>query len=198
CHFTFLVHISSICCVYHIKWLSIITATILVAIFLTLTAYNRNKLLPSKVYVNVARWSEKQANEWYSRQPWYVGANFIPSTAVNVLEMWQEDTFDIRTIASEIRWASTTYNMNIMRVFLHYLLWKENAKKFYNRIEQFLNQCETYGIKVIFVLFDECWNPLPKLGKQPKPIPGVHNSQWVRCPGQNILEDQTKWTMLKQ
>ncbi len=38
------------------------------------------------------RWSVEKANEWYAKQPWLVGCNFIPSTAVNQLEMWQEET----------------------------------------------------------------------------------------------------------
>ena len=42
----------------------------------------------------VARWSEARANEWYAKQPWLVGSNYIPATAINELEMWQADTFD--------------------------------------------------------------------------------------------------------
>jgi hypothetical protein len=40
------------------------------------------------------RWSQEEANSWYAQLPWLVGCNFIPSTAINQLEMWQEDTFD--------------------------------------------------------------------------------------------------------
>ena len=29
-----------------------------------------------------------------AKQPWLVGSNFLPSYAVNELEMWQADTFD--------------------------------------------------------------------------------------------------------
>jgi len=36
---------------------------------------------------------------------------------------------------------------------------------------------------IIFVLYDDCWNPTFKSGTQPDPKPGVHNSQWVQCPG---------------
>ena len=38
-------------------------------------------------------------------------------------------------------------------------------------------------------MFDDCWNPNYKSGKQPDPIPGVHNSQWVQCPGNIKLAD---------
>ncbi len=40
------------------------------------------------------RWTEQQANAWYAAQPWPVGADFLPSNAINELEMWQADTFD--------------------------------------------------------------------------------------------------------
>jgi hypothetical protein len=50
------------------------------------------------------RWSEAQANTWYAQQPWPVGADFLPSTAINELEMWQADTFDAATIDRELVW----------------------------------------------------------------------------------------------
>jgi hypothetical protein len=34
-----------------------------------------------------------------------VGADFLPSTAINELEMWQADTFDPATIDRELGWA---------------------------------------------------------------------------------------------
>ena len=35
------------------------------------------------------RWSEAEASEWYAKQPWLVGSNYIPANAINELEMWQ-------------------------------------------------------------------------------------------------------------
>src|SRR5580658_10818679 len=54
-----------------------------------------------------APWSEKTASEWYAEQPWLVGSNYIPSTAINELEMWQEDTFDPKRIDTELGWAES-------------------------------------------------------------------------------------------
>ena len=34
------------------------------------------------------RWTDAEAEAWYASQPWLVGANFVPSTAINQLEMW--------------------------------------------------------------------------------------------------------------
>lgn len=65
------------------------------------------------------RWSEDKANDWYEKQGWLVGANFVPSTAQNQIEMWQESTFDPITINRELGYAEKI-GMNSMRVFLHY------------------------------------------------------------------------------
>src|SRR5271154_3481933 len=86
-------------------------------------------------------WPPAQANKWYSQQPWLVGSNFIPSTAVNELEMWQPDTFDLPTIDRELGWAQSL-GMNTMRVFLHNLLWQQDPQGFLNRMEQFLQMAD--------------------------------------------------------
>ncbi|MHB1857974.1 MAG: hypothetical protein ACYCPM_11125, partial [Acidobacteriaceae bacterium] len=64
------------------------------------------------------RWSEAQANAWYARQPWLVGADYIPQDAINQLEMWQAATFNPEEIDQELGWAQAI-GMNTMRVFLH-------------------------------------------------------------------------------
>ena len=43
-------------------------------------------------------WTKEQANEWYKQWGWLRGCDFIPSTAINQMEMWQADTFDPVTI----------------------------------------------------------------------------------------------------
>ena len=145
--------------------------------------------------VDAARWTAEQANRWYQDQPWYLGGNFLPSTAVNSIDMWQ--AFDLVTIDRELSWAAEI-KMNIMRVFLHVLFYVQDAEAFYRKIEMFLTIADRHGIKIMFVLFDECWRPDPHLGPQPDPIPGQHNSQWVRCPGQAWLLNRNTWPLLKQ
>jgi hypothetical protein len=114
------------------------------------------------------RWSEKQANEWYQRQPWLVGCNYIPANAINELEMWQAETFDPRTIDKELGWAEGL-GMNPLRVFLHDLLWQQDAEGFKKRIDQFLRIADKHKIKPMFVLFDSCWEPFPQSGPQRAP-----------------------------
>ncbi|MGD0580747.1 MAG: cellulase family glycosylhydrolase, partial [Bryobacteraceae bacterium] len=141
------------------------------------------------------RWTEQQANDWYRNQPWLVGANYIPSTAINELEMWQADTFDPQRIDLELGWAESI-GMNTMRVFLHDLLWKQDAAGFRQRIDTFLTIAARHHIRPMFVLFDSCWNPNPRLGKQPSPKPGVHNSGWVQSPGSKALAHRSAWPRL--
>ena len=79
--------------------------------------------------------------------------------------------------------------MNTMRVFLHDQLWAQDPQGFKRRIDQFLTIAHRHGIKPLFVLFDSCWDPDPKLGPQHPPVPGVHNSGWVQSPGLPGLRD---------
>lgn len=142
------------------------------------------------------RWSEKQANDWYARQPWLVGCNYIPANAINELEMWQAETFDPKAIDQELGWAEGL-GMNTLRVFLHDLLWQQDAEGFKKRIGQFLRIAEKHKIKPMFVLFDSCWDPFPQLGPQRAPKPGVHNSGWMQSPGANALQDAAQYPRLE-
>ena len=140
---------------------------------------------------SLSRWSESKANDWYQQQPWLVGSNFIPADAINELEMWQADSFDPQEIDKELGWAEAI-GMNTMRVFLHDLLWKQDSAGFQKRMDTFLTIASRHHIKPLFVLFDSCWDPHPKLGPQHPPIPGVHNSGWVQSPGADALEDPSQ------
>jgi hypothetical protein len=161
------------------------TATLVFAFFCGSTSWART-----------ARWTEQQANAWYAKQPWLVGSNYTPRSAINQLEMWQEATFDPAQIDQELGWAESL-GMNTMRVFLHDLLWQQDADGFQKRIDQFLMIAAKHHIRPLFVLFDSCWDPLPHLGPQHPPIPGVHNSGWVQSPGAVALADPKQYPRLK-
>ncbi|HYH14020.1 MAG TPA: cellulase family glycosylhydrolase [Flavisolibacter sp.] len=142
-------------------------------------------------------WTVEKANAWYKEHKWITGANFLPSTAINQLEMWQAETFDPATIDKELGWAAEI-GMNTMRVYLHSVAWKQDPEGFKNRIDQFLTIANKHGIKALFVFFDDCWNPIPKAGMQPAPEPGVHNSGWVQDPGQPLSNDTTLFPGLEK
>jgi len=142
------------------------------------------------------RWPESKASAWGAQQPWLVGSNFIPANAINELEMWQPSTFDPQEIDKELGWAEKL-GMNTMRVFLHDLLWEQDAAGFRQRIDAFLSIAAKHHIRPVFVIFDSCWDPVPQLGPQHPPIPGVHNSGWVQSPGAAALQDSSQYPRLK-
>ncbi len=144
-----------------------------------------------------ARWTEKAANDWYAKQPWLVGSNYIPANAINELEMWQAESFDPGRIDVELGWAESI-GMNTMRVFLHDLPWQKDPEGFRSRIDTFLQIAAKHHIKPLLVLFDSCWDPNPQLGKQRDPRPGVHNSGWVQSPGAKALQDPAQVPRLEK
>lgn len=142
------------------------------------------------------RWSEEKAWKWHQENGWMAGTNFNPSTAINQLEFFQEESFDMETIDRELSW-SAELGMKMHRVYLHNLLWDQDSLGFINRINAYLETADKYQIKTMLVLLDDVWHPLPKLGKQPDPTPFVHNSGWVQAPGATILGDSLRHDELK-
>ncbi|MFW9773607.1 MAG: 1,4-beta-xylanase, partial [Candidatus Thorarchaeota archaeon] len=143
-----------------------------------------------------AKWDIKKANDWYKEQPWFVGCNYIPSDAINQIEMFQKETFNPDRINQELTWAEEL-GFNSLRVFLHFLLWKDDFSGFKRRLNRFLDICERHHMRVLFVLFDDMWNQDPELGTQPDLLPGVHNSGWVASPGRKRVLDETYYPDLK-
>jgi hypothetical protein len=141
------------------------------------------------------RWSEEQAWAYMNRQPWPVGSNFLPTDAINQLEMFQQDTYDPAEIDKEFGWAESA-GMTTMRIFLHDLLWQQDAPGFQHRLDEVLGIAARHHIKPVLVIFDSCWDPRPRLGPQHPPIPGVHNSGWVQSPGV-ALGDRSQIPRLK-
>lgn len=131
---------------------------------------------------NSQRWSPEKAKAWYSKQGWLRGSNFQPSTAINQLEMFQSESFDTATLHKELGWARDL-GFNVMRVYLHHLLWTADKQGFKKRLDSYLGISTKYGIKTLFVFFDDCWNDTAWTGTQPAPKSGIHNSGWVRDPG---------------
>ncbi|MEO8736789.1 MAG: cellulase family glycosylhydrolase [Edaphobacter sp.] len=152
--------------------------------------------LPAIAQQQPHRWTTQAANSWYAKQPWLVGANYVPSDAINQLEMFQAATFNPELNDKELGLAESI-GMNTMRVFLQDQLWTQDPKGFTKRLDVFLGIAAKHHIKPLFVLFDSCWETNPKLGPQHPPIPGVHNSGWVQSPGAAELSDPSYEPKLK-
>jgi len=143
---------------------------------------------PPRASGESSRWSPDRAHSWYQAQGWLVGANYITSNAINQLEMFQPGTYDPQRIDTELGWARSS-GLNSVRVFLHDQLWAQDPWGFHTRLAQFVGIAARHRIKPLFVFFDSCWDPFPKLGPQRAPRPGVHNSGWVQSPGAEHLGD---------
>ena len=148
------------------------------------------------VRTSAGRWTAEKASAWAASQPWTLGCNYIPRTAINTLEMWQAETFDPAIIDQELGWAEDL-GFNAVRVFTHYLLWEQDPGGFLKRLDRFLEIADRHHIGTMFVLFDDCWNKTFALGPQPAPRPGVHNSGWVQCPGPELLQSPERWGVLE-
>ncbi|MDR1719028.1 MAG: cellulase family glycosylhydrolase [Dysgonamonadaceae bacterium] len=145
------------------------------------------------------RWSEAKANTWYAGQGWPVGVNYVTSTAINQIEMWQAETFDPQTIDKEMGWMEDL-GFNTVRVFLYDLVWQVDPDGLKARLSRFLEICERHRLKVIVTFFTNGGKPdqpEAKMGKQPEPIQGVHNSGWLQTPKAEVVNDSTQWKPLE-
>jgi glycosyl hydrolase family 2 len=159
------------------------------ALFLIINNSNAQKERPV--------WSFEKANAWYKSKGWLRGCDFIPSTAVNQLEMWQAATFDTTTINKELGFAESI-GLNCMRVFLHHVAWDVDPEGFKQRMNKYLEIAGKHHISTIFVFFDDCWNATYHAGIQPAPKPGIHNSGWLRDPGKLLYDDPTVTALLEK
>ena len=143
--------------------------------------------LPNDARVLKRKWTAERARDWYAAVAPLQGCNYVPSTAVNSLDMWQAGRFDAGLIDCELALAAGL-GMNTARVFLHDLAHAADPAGFLRRVDAFLTVCARHGIRPLLVFFDDCWDA-PAPGPQPAPIPGVHNSRWIQSPGVEAAAD---------
>jgi hypothetical protein len=147
------------------------------------------------------RWTEKQANDWYNSLPWIKGFNYVPSYAGNTTEWW-ENPLDTLIIGRELGWAHNL-GYTSTRVFLQYIVWKNNPEAFKKNFSDFLKLAASRNISVMPILFDDCsfgdppqLDPFP--GKQRDVIPGMILSNWTPSPGQKLGRDTSEVASLRK
>lgn len=145
------------------------------------------------------QWPRARAAAWAAARPWYCGFNFLPSTAVNFLEMWHAATFDPRTIERELAWAADL-GLNALRTNLPFLVWRHDRDGLLARLDTLLGIASGRGLAVVPCLFDDCGfgGAEPVYGPQPDPIRGVHNSRAVASPGRAAVRDPGIWPDLER
>jgi hypothetical protein len=145
------------------------------------------------------QWPAQQAWKWYKAQPWLVGFNYIPATAINTTEMWQRETFDPAAIEREMTVAQGV-GLNCARVFVQYLVWENDPEGFKQRLATFIDIATRHGIKTALVLFDDCafgTMTEPFLGKQPDVNPGEYANGWTPSPGPSRVVNRKAWPKLE-
>lgn len=132
------------------------------------------------------RWSGETAREWGAQQPWRLGANYLPSTSANVLEMFEPSNFNatLLVVERELRVARAA-GFSTMRIFLHEELFFRHADEFLRDVDRLLMVLQRHNMAAMLVLFDACWRPDLENARV---IPGVHNSAWVQCPPHRLLK----------
>ncbi|MCL2743383.1 MAG: hypothetical protein FWE67_05995 [Planctomycetaceae bacterium] len=147
----------------------------------------------------LGRWTCESANAWYAAYPWIMGYNYVPSTAINQLEIWQADDFNAETIDTELAMAAAV-GLNTARVFMHDIAWAIDPEGFKKRLDTFLALCEKHKTWALPTFFTN-GGPGPhieiKPGKQPESQQDVHNSAWLQSPGVAKVNDPKQWSKLE-
>jgi hypothetical protein len=146
-----------------------------------------------------ARWSKQAASDWYSKRSWPCGFNYLPASAINFVEMWQEESFDPEGIDRELGWAAE-YGFNALRTNLPFIVWQNDRDGLIGRVGRFLEIASRHGLDTMICLLDDCEfsGHRPKIGKQPQLIEGVHNGGAVGSPGRELVMDSASWPNIKR
>lgn len=112
------------------------------------------------------------------------GANYVPSSAVNDCQFWEE--YDEPTIERELGFAEQL-GLNSVRVFLQYLVFEADPVAALAKFDAFCSAASRHGMSVLPVLFDDCFGPEPALAPYPLPVEGLHNSLWCSSPGRRRM-----------
>lgn len=118
------------------------------------------------------RWTARQAMDWYAKQPWLCGFNYIPSNAINYTAMWDKTSFSPNLIQQELALAAQT-GFNCVRVVLQHAVYADDPVYFKKTFAQFLTICQRNKIRVMPIFFDDCVFGTvmnPHIGKQPEPL----------------------------
>ena len=146
------------------------------------------------------RWPEQKIKEWYNKQPWYCGFNYIPAYAINYTAMWDKTTFDPAAIDKELALAEKS-GLNSLRAVLQFAVYEDDPEYFLKTLNTFLAICDKHKIKFMPALFDDCVFGLefdPKVGKQPEPLKGWYAWAWSPSPGHSMVVDSTTHPRLEK
>src|ERR1700709_1146888 len=136
---------------YHSQPISImkgLTAYVLMAALISCPGYG-------SAQDSTQRWNENKAMDWYNKQPWYCGFNYIPAYAINYTAMWDKTSFDADAIEKELSLAEGS-GMKWLRAVLQYAVYADDTAYFLKTLDTFTAICDRHHIKFVPALFDDC------------------------------------------
>lgn len=109
---------------------------------------------------NLKKWSVERIWDWYDKESWLRGCNFMGSDCVNRIDQWQELDFEkkLNTAERELKLASET-GFNTVRLILEYIVWREDHDGFMKRLDCYLDTAFKYGIRSMLVFGNDCMLP---------------------------------------
>ena len=111
-----------------------------------------------------APWTKEKAWEWYNAQPWMRGCNYMPASAANRVDQWQELGCEERfaEMETELKLAQSI-GFNTMRIIIEeqgFAVWYAEHDGFMARLERALALLDKYGMRAILVLGNDCSRPI--------------------------------------
>ena len=95
-------------------------------------------------------WTKEQAWEWYARQPWMRGCNYMPASCANRVDQWQEMGCEERfaEMERELKLAQSI-GFNTLRILIEeqgFAVWCAEHDGFMARLERMLALLDKYGM----------------------------------------------------
>jgi hypothetical protein len=84
------------------------------------------------------------------------------------------------------------------------VVWEHNPDTFKTRLNDFLDVCNTHGLKVMFTLFDDCAfgsdtnTTNPSYGRQPEVMVGWYANGWTASPGHRMVRNPETYSRLEK
>ena len=99
------------------------------------------------------QWTEQEINEWYAKQPWLRGTNFLPSDCINRLDMWQSFGREehLKTAETELKLSEET-GFNTVRLWCNFDVYYKEPEEFMQTLESYISLCAKYHHSVMLVL----------------------------------------------
>ena len=134
-----------------------------------------------------SKWTTDKIWDWYNEREWITGFNFIPSTTINGIELWQEYNHErvFADVGKEL-YLANALGYNSVRMVLPFSIWRVEPELFFKHVDEMLELLNKFGITMMPILFNDCLVPKERyrqieFGKQPEPVKGYFGGSPVTC-----------------